>query len=90
MSDTPDRVPAALPNDPEPVVEALEVAGALWNKGDHTEAIRWVRRAAEAAADVTNPQADQRGPVDYKRHLAREITLRALRRSVARAQGQEG
>jgi carbon-monoxide dehydrogenase medium subunit len=45
--------------------------------------------AAQAAADATSPQADQRGPVDYKRHLARELTLRALRRSVARAQGQE-
>jgi carbon-monoxide dehydrogenase medium subunit len=45
--------------------------------------------AAQAAADATNPQADQRGPVDYKRHLARELTLRALRRSVGRAQGQE-
>jgi carbon-monoxide dehydrogenase medium subunit len=46
--------------------------------------------AAQAASDSCHPQADQRGPVDYKRHLARELTLRALRRSVARAQGQEG
>ena len=36
-----------------------------------------------------NPQADQRGPADYKRHLAGELTLRALRRAVARARGQE-
>jgi aerobic carbon-monoxide dehydrogenase medium subunit len=46
--------------------------------------------AAEAAADECNPAADQRGPVDYKRHLARELTLRALRRSVARARGEAG
>ena len=45
--------------------------------------------AAQAAADQCNPQADQRGPADYKRHLAKELTLRALRRSVARARGQE-
>ena len=45
--------------------------------------------AARAAADQCNPQADQRGPADYKRHLAKELTLRALRRSVARARGQE-
>jgi carbon-monoxide dehydrogenase medium subunit len=45
--------------------------------------------AAELAAQHCNPQADQRGPVDYKRHLARELTLRALRRSVARARGEE-
>jgi carbon-monoxide dehydrogenase medium subunit len=44
--------------------------------------------AAQLAADHCNPQADQRGPVDYKRHLARELTLRSLRRSVARARGE--
>jgi aerobic carbon-monoxide dehydrogenase medium subunit len=44
--------------------------------------------AADAAASACNPAADQRGPVDYKRHLARELTLRALRRSVARARGE--
>jgi carbon-monoxide dehydrogenase medium subunit len=44
--------------------------------------------AAGAAADACNPAADQRGPVDYKRHLAQELTLRALRRSVARARGE--
>jgi aerobic carbon-monoxide dehydrogenase medium subunit len=44
--------------------------------------------AAQAAADACNPAADQRGPADYKRHLARELTLRALRRSVARARGE--
>jgi len=44
--------------------------------------------AADAAAQACNPAADQRGPADYKRHLARELTLRALRRSVARARGQ--
>lgn len=33
------------------------------------------------------PVADQRGPVDYKRHLAGELTVRALRRAAARARG---
>lgn len=45
--------------------------------------------AALAAAESTNPSADQRGPAEYKRHLAQELTLRALRRSVARARGEE-
>jgi carbon-monoxide dehydrogenase medium subunit len=45
--------------------------------------------AAAAAAEASNPSADQRGPADYKRHLAQELTLRALRRSVARARGEE-
>jgi aerobic carbon-monoxide dehydrogenase medium subunit len=44
--------------------------------------------AAQLAADATNPQTDQRGPADYKRHLARELTLRALTASVARAKGE--
>jgi carbon-monoxide dehydrogenase medium subunit len=43
--------------------------------------------AAQLAADASNPSSDQRGPADYKRHLAKELTARALRRAVARAQG---
>jgi carbon-monoxide dehydrogenase medium subunit len=43
--------------------------------------------AAQLAADASNPSADQRGPVDYKRHLANELTHRALRRAAAASQG---
>jgi carbon-monoxide dehydrogenase medium subunit len=45
--------------------------------------------AARLAGEHCNPVADQRGPVDYKRHLAGELTHRALRRAAARARGQE-
>jgi carbon-monoxide dehydrogenase medium subunit len=45
--------------------------------------------AAAQAAEETNPQTDQRGPADYKRHLAGELTRRALRRALARARGEE-
>ncbi|GAA5188275.1 xanthine dehydrogenase family protein subunit M [Rugosimonospora acidiphila] len=45
--------------------------------------------AGRLAAAHCDPVADQRGPVDYKRHLASELTIRALRRAAARAQGQE-
>ncbi len=45
--------------------------------------------AGVLAAQHCNPAADQRGPVDYKRHLAAELTTRALRRATARARGQE-
>jgi carbon-monoxide dehydrogenase medium subunit len=45
--------------------------------------------AARLAAEGCNPQTDQRGPADYKRHLAGELTRRALVRAVARARGQE-
>ncbi|MFA9431731.1 xanthine dehydrogenase family protein subunit M [Egicoccus sp. AB-alg2] len=46
-------------------------------------------RAAQLVHDHVNPTADQRGPEDYKRHLARELTMRALTRAVAHARGQE-
>jgi carbon-monoxide dehydrogenase medium subunit len=46
-------------------------------------------RAGALAAENCNPSADQRGPVDYKRHLAGVLTTRALRRAAARARGQE-
>lgn len=45
--------------------------------------------AGRVAAQHCHPAADQRGPVDYKRHLAGELTTRALRRAAARAQGRE-
>lgn len=43
--------------------------------------------AGRLAAEECNPVADQRGPVDYKRHLADELTKRSLRLAVARALG---
>jgi aerobic carbon-monoxide dehydrogenase medium subunit len=42
-------------------------------------------RAGEIAAEHCNPAADQRGPVDYKRHLVAELTARALHRAARRA-----
>jgi len=48
-----------------------------------------IAQAASIAAENTNPTADQRGPADYKRHLAQELTARALRRAITRAQGGE-
>jgi len=44
--------------------------------------------AGEIAAKSCRPVTDQRGPADYKRHLARELTTRALRLAVTRARGQ--
>ena len=46
-------------------------------------------RAGELAAASCRPVSDQRGPADYKRHLARELTIRSLRRARARAAGQQ-
>jgi len=43
--------------------------------------------AAQMAADVCEPSSDQRGPEDYKKHLAMELTRRALTRAAAAAKG---
>lgn len=45
--------------------------------------------AARLAAEDCDPVADQRGSVEYKRHLAGELTRRALARAAARALGAE-
>ena len=44
-------------------------------------------RAGEIAAGHCRPVSDQRGPADYKRHLAAELTVRALRVALRRARG---
>ena len=41
--------------------------------------------AGRLAALACDPVADQRGPIDYKRHLADELTRRVLRLAAARA-----
>jgi carbon-monoxide dehydrogenase medium subunit len=48
-----------------------------------------VQEAAALVAQHCLPSTDQRGPEDYKRHLAGELTARALRRALLRASGQE-
>ena len=46
-----------------------------------------INQAAQLAMDASDPIEDDRGPVDYKRAMVRELTRRALGRAVARAQG---
>jgi len=46
-------------------------------------------RAGEIAAEHCRPSSDQRGPADYKRHLASELTTRALRRAASRARRED-
>jgi aerobic carbon-monoxide dehydrogenase medium subunit len=45
-------------------------------------------QAGAIAAEACTPVTDMRGSADYKRHLANELTQRALRRSVARITGE--
>jgi carbon-monoxide dehydrogenase medium subunit len=44
-------------------------------------------RAGQLAAEHCRPVSDQRGPAEYKRHLAQELTVRALRQALARVAG---
>lgn len=46
------RIPASVVGDSGDVTVALEVASALWEKGDNEEALRWMKRAVEAAGEA--------------------------------------
>jgi carbon-monoxide dehydrogenase medium subunit len=46
-------------------------------------------QAAKLAAEASDPSADLRGSVEYKRDLVRVLTGRALRRALARAEGKQ-
>jgi carbon-monoxide dehydrogenase medium subunit len=65
----------------------VEAEDALRGREPTAEAIA---AAAGLCAERCRPQADQRGPVDYKRHLAQVLVERSLTRAVARARGEEG
>jgi carbon-monoxide dehydrogenase medium subunit len=47
-----------------------------------------IASAAATCAERCHPAPDQRGPVDYKRHLVGVLVARALSRSAARARGE--
>jgi carbon-monoxide dehydrogenase medium subunit len=47
-----------------------------------------LNEAARLAMDAADPVEDDRGPIDYKRAMVRELTKRALNRALARARGE--
>jgi carbon-monoxide dehydrogenase medium subunit len=63
-------------------VPSTRAAAALTGKPAGAEAFA---EAGRIAAEDCEPRDDQRGPADYKRHLAAELTVRALRRAAQRA-----
>jgi len=65
-------------------IKAAKAEAALKGKNPDEATIK---RAAELAAEASEPSADLRGSVEYKRDLVRVLTGRALRKAVARAQG---
>jgi carbon-monoxide dehydrogenase medium subunit len=46
-----------------------------------------IEAAVEAAVAITDPAADLRGPVEYRRHVAGVMTRRAIETARARATG---
>lgn len=66
------------------------------NIGPISEAIRGqvpseelYAQIGQIAADNCSPSTDTRGTAAYKTHLAKELTIRSLRKAVARATGEE-
>ncbi|HJT57766.1 MAG TPA: xanthine dehydrogenase family protein subunit M [Ktedonobacteraceae bacterium] len=48
-----------------------------------------IHHAADLAAVASQPVSDTRGPAEYKRDMVRTLTVRALRKALARATGGE-
>ena len=49
---TSSPIPAVRDDDPEDVSWALSTAATQWARGDRIEALKWLRRAAEAASEA--------------------------------------
>jgi hypothetical protein len=52
MSAEPPALPRALDDDDDDVAWALQTAGVQWERGGAADAIVWLKRAAEAAAEA--------------------------------------
>jgi len=50
--DLRDVIPTTRADDDEEVGFALTTAAALWGSGEHEDALRWIRRAAETANEL--------------------------------------
>jgi carbon-monoxide dehydrogenase medium subunit len=74
----------ALTNVGPKPLNASEAAAALVGTAVDDEAIA---KAAALAAVITDPAADLRGPVDYRKHAAGVMTRRAIETALARAKG---
>jgi hypothetical protein len=48
------EIPPSKPTDAEDVVWGLQTAASLWTRGERSDAIAWLRRAAQAASDAAD------------------------------------
>jgi carbon-monoxide dehydrogenase medium subunit len=65
-------------------IKATQAEAYLAGKPPATD---YINQAAQLAMEASDPIEDDRGPVDYKQAMVRELTRRALRRALARARG---
>ena len=65
-------------------IKAAKAEAALQGKNPDAATIKL---AAELAAEASEPSADLRGSVEYKKDLVRVLTARALRKAIERVQG---
>lgn len=77
--------PEIKDTDSDDVRWALETANAVWARGDIREALQWIRRAAEAAAEVG---ADMRA-VQLAKSAAELRTLQDVPRTMPPPPGTE-
>jgi carbon-monoxide dehydrogenase medium subunit len=68
-----------------PAVIRLRGAEEILEKGGLGD--RYIDDAAARAAELVDPSADLHASVEYRRHLTRVLTRRALKRAVERARG---
>lgn len=79
------RAGIGLTNVGQTPIKATRAEQSLLRKPLDEKAIQ---EAARLAAQQSEPTADLRGSVDYKRSLIRVLTARALKRAIARAKGE--
>ncbi len=79
-----DQVGIGLTNVGLTPIKATKAEAVLKGKAPDEATIK---RAAELAAEASEPAADLRGSVEYKKDLVRVLTARALRKALERARG---
>jgi carbon-monoxide dehydrogenase medium subunit len=83
--DTVERAGIGLTNAAPTPIKATEAEKYLVGKKPDAAVIA---ETARLAAKATSPTADRRGAVDYKREMARVLTMRALKLAVDRTGGR--
>ena len=81
------RAGIGLTNVGPTAIKAVQAEAAL---GGQVPDETTLGRVAALAAEATEPVSDLRGPEEYKREMVRVLTVRALRRALARALSADG